>query len=147
MYGWVTAESAMICPRPHIRYDCHFKSQLFVIRKTLLWCTERNMSTEYEYILYTSQADMMKHEIDTRHNATTIGFLWPDGGAMEFIQDCHIHLFRVEESSNVWIWGKIGQHMCMLEQLSHSWQDVKLCRTLTPLIKSYSFHCQSSSVS
>ena len=85
----------------------------------------------YEYILYASQADMMKHEEDTGHIVTKIIFLWPDGGAMEFIQDCHIHLFRVEDWSHIWILNQIGQCMCKLEQLLHSWRDIELCCTAT----------------
>ena len=49
-----------------------------------------------------------------------------------FIQDCHIHLFRVEVSSNIWILGKTGQVMCKLEDF-HSWRDTELHRTLTAL--------------
>ena len=62
----------------------------------------------YEYILDTSQADMMKQEEDTGQTVTKIIFLWPVGGAVLFIWDCHTHLFRVDESSSIWILGQIG---------------------------------------
>ena len=58
-------------------------------------------------------------------------FPLPEGRAMELIQDCHIHLFRVEASLNIQILGQIGQGMYKLEQLFYSWRDVKLCRPLT----------------
>ena len=76
----------------------------------------------HEYILYASQPDMMMHEVDTRQNVTKIMFLGSDGGAMEFIQDCHIHLFEVE--------GQIGQRMWKLELLFHSQRDIEIRRAL-----------------
>ena len=48
-----------------------------------------------------------------------------------FIQDCHIHLFRMEASLNAQILGQIGQGMCKLEQLLHSWRDIEICLPLT----------------
>lgn len=38
--------------------------------------------------------------------------LQPEGGAMEFIQICHVHLLRVEDLSNVSIMEQIGQRLC-----------------------------------
>lgn len=58
-------------------------------------------------------------------------YTWPKGGAMEFIQDCHIHLFRLEASLNAQILGQIGQGMCKVEQLLYSWRDTELCLPLT----------------
>lgn len=57
------------------------------------------------YILYESQDNFIEHGGPTGHNVTKIMFLWSDSDVMEFIADCHVHLFRVEASSNAWILG------------------------------------------
>ena len=75
---------------------------------------------------------MMKPEVDTGHTVTAFIFLWPDGDSMEYIQDCHIHLLRVEESSNVWILGTDWTtHVQVRTTFPNSRGHIKLRCTLT----------------
>ena len=52
---------------------------------------------------------------------------WWRYGVHPVHQDCHTHSFRVEESSNAWIFGQVGQCMHNLEHQFHSRRDIELC--------------------
>lgn len=62
----------------------------------------------YEFILYESLTDLMKHRWNKLCNVTKFTSLQPEGGAMEFIKCCNMHMFRENMWKNMCIWGWLG---------------------------------------